>query len=56
MAQETESDVLTSECDKADRSHQKDVFVSDDEDEAEVHLESELVSALDELQSVRRDF
>lgn len=56
MAKETKSEVHTSKCGKADRSHQQDVFGSDDEDEAKVDLESELLNALEELQNVRKDF
>lgn len=56
MEKETKSDVHTSECDKVDRSHQEDMFGNDDEDEAKVDLESELVSVLDVMQILRKDF
>lgn len=50
----------TSECDKVDRSHQLDVFGSDEEDEeedkAEIDLEGEFLSALSELKSIRNEF
>lgn len=46
------------EGDKADRSSHQDLFDSEGEEEedAEVDLECELVSALEELQKVRNDF
>lgn len=44
----------TTKGDNANKLHQQDVFGSDEEDEAEVYLEGELVSALQQLITVRK--
>ncbi|XP_059067654.1 uncharacterized protein LOC131858432 [Cryptomeria japonica] len=56
MAQETHTKMNTSERDNIDQSYQQDVFGSDEEAKAKVDLEEELVSALDELTKVRKEF
>lgn len=60
MAQESEDERHTSQSDHADQSYQQDVFGSDTEDEegdeAEVDLEGELVSALEELSRVINEY
>lgn len=57
MAHATQSEMHTSKSDHVDQSQRQDVFGSDGEDdEAQVDLERELVSALDELKNVRIKF
>lgn len=58
MAHETPSEINTSKSDHVNQSCQKDVFGSDgedeDDDEAQVDLERDFVSALDELKNVKK--
>lgn len=56
MAQELEDERHTSESNHIDHSYRQDVFGSDDQDEVTVDLECELVSTLEELQNVRKEF
>lgn len=56
MAQGLESEVHTSEGDKIDKSHQQDLFGSDEQDEevedTKVDLEAKLISTLEDLSRV----
>lgn len=60
MAQESENDRHTSRSDHEDQSYRQDVFGSDyedeEEDEAEVDLEGELVSVVHELSKVWKEY
>lgn len=60
MAQETPNEEKTSSYDNASQSSRHDPFDNDEEDEenndAEVDLEGELVCAIEELRKVRKKF
>lgn len=60
MAHETHSEMHTSKRDNIDQSYWQDVFGSAGEDEeeveAQVDIEGELVSALEEMKNVRNEF